>query len=371
MKWWKRPSIFAMVFAALLQSCLWNLLPWPSNNAHAFELDRTVTLYRSSGGQPYYSYSTNANCTGLSSYVQNAGTNIYNTGNLSCMSFRDAYNTAYTYSKEQFFVVEFDVMTVGQSYAYDAFNVQFATPTGTVATQNKPVSLELLSSSAAQSFTENQNIYHNFYRAIFINESGGNAPLYAPIKFSTGTHGNGSYILVAPVWWGIFEQYNLAKDATLVDILNEIKRISGNYDQKAITDAINQGNQQAHQDAQATQDAINKGNQQQQQQWEKEENEANSAIEGDNGNPDMGAQEEQANGYFGIFTSIFDAANSTSCLLPEIEAFGFSLGRLDLCAFKPPAWVQGALGAVATIAVAWCGIRVIKRVVQVATGSLN
>lgn len=110
-------------------------------------------------------------------------------------------------------------------------------------------------------------------------------------------------------------------------------------------------------------------NEAQQNHWQQEENAANDALNADNGAPDMSETENQANGYFDIFTAIFNTSQG-NCTLPEISAFGFSLGQLDLCYYKPPDWLRGGLGAVATIATAWCGILVIRRIVEVAIGGI-
>lgn len=124
--------------------------------------------------------------------------------------------------------------------------------------------------------------------------------------------------------------------------------------------------------------AINNQSQQQADRWEEEdrkeqelENSANESVNKDE-SPDMSAQQNNANGYFDIFTTLFANVNQQgSCKLPEISAFGFSLGELDLCTFAPPSWLRTALGAVATIAVAACGIKVTKRIINIAMGGLN
>lgn len=118
-------------------------------------------------------------------------------------------------------------------------------------------------------------------------------------------------------------------------------------------------------------DAINKGNEAEQNRWDEENNKAEEAQNANNGTPNTNEAQNTANGYFEIFNTIFGAATSGNCTLPEISAYGFSLGEINLCTLSPPNWVRNGLGAVASITAAWCGIKIIKRVVDVAIGGIS
>lgn len=142
--------------------------------------------------------------------------------------------------------------------------------------------------------------------------------------------------------------------------------------------AINNQTQQQNTNSQAqinatnqNTQAINNMNQQNQENREDDKNAANEAINAENGDPDTEAAQNTTKGFYDIFDAIFGAATSGTCTLPEISAYGFNIGNIDLCTFTPPAWLKGALGAVATIAAAWCGIQLIRRVVDVAIGGIS
>lgn len=109
-------------------------------------------------------------------------------------------------------------------------------------------------------------------------------------------------------------------------------------------------------------DAIKDQTQAEQNRWEEENNKAEDAI---NSEQDTGAEgsDEAAKDGLNIFKLILETP-AGSCKLPEIEAYGFSLGELNLCAYKPPAWIQQVMGAVVTITLAGASIKCTTRVLE-------
>lgn len=109
-------------------------------------------------------------------------------------------------------------------------------------------------------------------------------------------------------------------------------------------------------------DAIQNQTQAEQNRWEQENNKAEDAI---NSKQETGAEgsDEAAKNGLNIFKLILETP-AGSCKLPEIEAFGFSLGELDLCAYKPPTWIQQVMGAVVTITLAGASIKCTTRVLE-------
>lgn len=109
-------------------------------------------------------------------------------------------------------------------------------------------------------------------------------------------------------------------------------------------------------------DAINDQTQAEQERWEEENKKAEDAI---NSQQDTGADgsDEAAKENLNLFKVILETP-AGSCKLPEISAFGFSLGELDLCTYKPPSWLQQVMGAVVTIVLAGASIRCTVRVLE-------
>lgn len=68
------------------------------------------------------------------------------------------------------------------------------------------------------------------------------------------------------------------------------------------------------------------------------------------------------------FTNAMRNARTGSCRLPEISAYGMSLGELDLCTYSPPSWIQGLTSTILsliTVGLAW---HVFKRIMGIAKG---
>lgn len=115
-------------------------------------------------------------------------------------------------------------------------------------------------------------------------------------------------------------------------------------------------------DTNKVEDAIKDQTQAEQDRWEQENNKAEGAI---NSEQDTGAEgsDEAAKNGLNIFKLILETP-AGNCKLPEIEAFGFSLGELDLCAYKPPTWIEQVMGAVVTITLAGASIKCTTRVLE-------
>lgn len=62
------------------------------------------------------------------------------------------------------------------------------------------------------------------------------------------------------------------------------------------------------------------------------------------------------------FSTAMTGLSSSSCTLPEIQAYGFSLGNLNLCHYTPPAWVQAVTSTVVSFITLKLAIHVFYRV---------
>lgn len=69
--------------------------------------------------------------------------------------------------------------------------------------------------------------------------------------------------------------------------------------------------------------------------------------------------------------AIQNAAVIGSCELPEISAYGFSLGKLNLCAVEPPSWIKGALQIILTFTMILCAFKVVRRLVETVSKTLR
>ena len=116
-------------------------------------------------------------------------------------------------------------------------------------------------------------------------------------------------------------------------------------------------------------EAIEEGSKQEQDRYEEENKAAEDATSSDNA-PNTEAVSGGLNNFFGVFEQIKNAAVSGACTLPDIEAYGFKLGDLNLCQYSPPEWVRIVGGGVCVLALAWCGFRLFGRVIEVAVGGL-
>lgn len=120
-------------------------------------------------------------------------------------------------------------------------------------------------------------------------------------------------------------------------------------------DNINGGNSKVE-------EAIKDQTQAEQDRWDQENNKAEEAI---NSSQDTGAEgsDEQAKNSLNLIKTILETP-AGSCTLPEISAFGFSLGELNLCTYQPPSWIQQVMGAVITIVLAGASIKCTVRVLE-------
>lgn len=115
-------------------------------------------------------------------------------------------------------------------------------------------------------------------------------------------------------------------------------------------------------EVQSVAEKIEAGNKAEEERWEEENKKAEEAV---NSKQETGAEgsDEAAKDGLNIFKLILETP-AGSCKLPEISAFGFSLGELDLCTYKPPSWLQQVMGAVVTITLAGASIKCTTRVLD-------
>lgn len=83
---------------------------------------------------------------------------------------------------------------------------------------------------------------------------------------------------------------------------------------------------------------------------------------------DIGSATTNITGIVSTFLGNLQNLNANQCTLPEITAYGFSLGQLNLCTFQPPSWVQGISSAVVSLMMLGLAIHLFKRIMGIAKG---
>lgn len=104
------------------------------------------------------------------------------------------------------------------------------------------------------------------------------------------------------------------------------------------------------------------------------DDEDRSNLESQSSDTESGA-DDSANNISSGTTSLIGAISSFStamtnisagnCTLPEISAYGISLGQLNLCTYSPPAWVQTALSVVVSLIAIRLAYAIFKRIIKI------
>lgn len=123
--------------------------------------------------------------------------------------------------------------------------------------------------------------------------------------------------------------------------------------------------------------SINNLTQQQKEQFETEQQQRE-----DDHNEAQGAQDEAKNVGTGedetnqatenaanIFKTILDTP-AGSCSIGPLDLYGFNMGSLNLCIYKPPEWIKTVMGAVVTITMAGASIKAISRLLDIVSSGL-
>lgn len=104
------------------------------------------------------------------------------------------------------------------------------------------------------------------------------------------------------------------------------------------------------------------------------DDEDRSNIESQQGETDSSAEgstedlNEGTTNLIGALSSFFTTMSNVSagnCTLPEITAYGVSLGQLNLCTYSPPTWVQTALSVIVSIIAIRLAYAIFKRVIKI------
>ena len=83
---------------------------------------------------------------------------------------------------------------------------------------------------------------------------------------------------------------------------------------------------------------------------------------------DMQTATTNITGVMSAFLTNLTSLNRNNCTLPEISAYGFSLGQINLCTFRPPSWVANVSSAVVSLMVLGLAVHVFKRIMRIAKG---
>ena len=70
-------------------------------------------------------------------------------------------------------------------------------------------------------------------------------------------------------------------------------------------------------------------------------------------------------GALSSFLTTMSNLSAGNCTIPEIEAYGVSLGELNLCRYKPPTWIQGALSVIVSLIAIRLAYSIFKRIISI------
>lgn len=88
----------------------------------------------------------------------------------------------------------------------------------------------------------------------------------------------------------------------------------------------------------------------------------------DESTEDMDNATSNITGIVSTFLGNLNNLNRNNCTLPNISAYGFSLGELNLCTFQPPQWVRTVTSAVVSLIVLSMAVHVFRRIMRIAKG---
>ena len=81
---------------------------------------------------------------------------------------------------------------------------------------------------------------------------------------------------------------------------------------------------------------------------------------------DLGTATTSLTGVISSFVGNLQNLNANNCTLPEISAYGFSLGQMNLCTFSPPNWVAGITNVVVSLITLGLAYHLFKRIMGIA-----
>lgn len=68
------------------------------------------------------------------------------------------------------------------------------------------------------------------------------------------------------------------------------------------------------------------------------------------------------------FSTMLAGIHTTNCRLPEISAYGFNLGRIDICTFSPPNWVSVVGNVIVSLIAVRLAIAIFRRIMGIIKG---
>lgn len=124
-------------------------------------------------------------------------------------------------------------------------------------------------------------------------------------------------------------------------------------------------------------EAINTQTEQQKEQFETEqqqrEDDHNEAQGAQDEAKEVGTGEDETNqateNAANLFTTILNTP-AGSCSIGPLNMYGFNMGSLNLCVYKPPEWLKTVMGAVVTIVMAGASIKAISRLLDIVSSGL-
>lgn len=91
----------------------------------------------------------------------------------------------------------------------------------------------------------------------------------------------------------------------------------------------------------------------------------------DTASEDVGGATTNIIGAINGFATAVTNIQAGTCILPEISAYGMNLGRLNLCTYSPPAWVQGLTSTILSLITLKMAISIFYRIMGLLDGVLG
>lgn len=116
-------------------------------------------------------------------------------------------------------------------------------------------------------------------------------------------------------------------------------------------------------------DELNEKDEQDRQDIEQQSSDTEESA--DTASEDVGGATTNILGAINGFATAVTNIQAGTCILPEISAYGMSLGRLNLCTYSPPAWVQGLTSTILSLITLKMAISIFYRIMGLLDGVLG
>lgn len=111
--------------------------------------------------------------------------------------------------------------------------------------------------------------------------------------------------------------------------------------------------------------------QEQQDRNDIEQQSSSTEQSADTASDDVGGATTNILGAINGFATAVTNIQAGTCILPEISAYGMNLGRLNLCTYSPPAWVQGLTSTILSLITLKMAISIFYRIMGLLDGVLG